>query len=58
LLASTVDDPVGAGSVQVVDGAWQRRRRSDQPADGIGDDLHVHSVALMLPGVGPLIGDL
>jgi hypothetical protein len=53
-----VDDAVFAGRANVVNGPWQCGRGPQQPAERIGDDLHVHAVLLMLPGVeGPVGGD-
>jgi hypothetical protein len=43
-----VDDAVGAGSGQVVNGAWQCCGRPDQAASGVGDDLHIHAVPFVL----------
>lgn len=53
-----VDDAVLAGRADVVDGPGQGRRGPQQPAEGIGQDLHVHPVPLVLPRVvGPVGGD-
>ncbi len=46
-----VDDAVLAGGAHVVPGPGQRRGDPDQPAGRVRDDLHVHAVALVLPGV-------
>lgn len=51
-----VDDAMGAGGLDVVDGARQGRRGPQQSAMGIGDDLHVHTVLLVLPGVERAVG--
>ncbi|GFH67466.1 hypothetical protein Srut_39800 [Streptomyces rutgersensis] len=51
-------DPVGAGSGQVVGAARQGGREPQQPAAGVGDDLHVHAVAPVFVGVvGPAVAD-
>src|SRR5512142_2704134 len=42
---------VSAGGAHIVDGAGQGGRGPDQPAGGIGEDLHVHPVSVGLAGV-------
>lgn len=50
-----VEDAVGAGDLDVVDGAGQGGRGPQQSPHRIGDDLHVHAVFLVFPGVeGPV----
>src|SRR5690606_23666340 len=46
-----VDDAVLAGRCQVVHRVGQRRRRPDQLAMRIGEELHVHAMAAMLARV-------
>jgi hypothetical protein len=46
-----VDESVVAGGTQVVTSTGQRRRGPDQSTGRVGEDLHVHAVALVLSGV-------
>jgi len=49
---------VRAGGGQVVGEARQGGREPQQPAVGIGDNLHVHAVASVFVGVvGPAVAD-
>lgn len=49
---------MGAGCLDVVDGAGHRGRGPQQSAFAVGEDLDVHAVAFMLSGVvGPVGGD-
>jgi len=53
-----VGNGVDARGGQVVHGAGQRRRGPQQPAGGVGQDLHVDAVAALVPvEVRLLIGD-
>ncbi len=53
-----VDQAHDAGCGQVVYGPGQSRRGPDQAAGGVGEDLDVHPVVLVLAGVvGLLVGD-
>lgn len=45
------DDPVGTGCGEVIGAAGQRGRDPQQPARGIGHDMHVHAVAAVFVGV-------
>ncbi|EGJ76270.1 putative IS493-like transposase [Streptomyces sp. Tu6071] len=54
--AQGLHDPVGAGGGQVVGGTGQRRRGPQQCAVRVGDELHVHSMAFVLPGVVRAVG--
>jgi hypothetical protein len=45
---ASVDGAVFAGRADVVDGSGQGRRGPQHSAEGIGEDLHVHAVSLVL----------
>ncbi|GAB2952672.1 hypothetical protein GCM10027075_61210 [Streptomyces heilongjiangensis] len=51
-----VDDTVLAGRTDVMDGPGQSGRRPQQPAERIGDDLHVHPVLLVFARVERPVG--
>jgi hypothetical protein len=57
-LAQRGRDAVLTGGAHVVDGAGQGWRDPEQPAAGVGQDLHVHPVALVFAAVErPVLGD-
>lgn len=43
--------PVLPGGGQIVGRAGQSRRGPEQPSERIGEDLDVHAVAFVLPGM-------
>lgn len=55
-LGECFDDAVPAGGGQVVSGAGQRGRGPQQPPEGGGEDLDVHAVTFMFPGVVRRVG--
>lgn len=54
-LGEGVDDAVFASRADVVDSSGQGRRGARQSAERVGEDLHVHAVLLVFPGVKGLV---